>query len=357
MTSRVRVVHYMHFDKKFTQCQINFLNRNFSNKFEQIFYVYGAPKDFFYLSGKNVKNLTPYLCIDFLCQSFFSDKIIFNGLFNRKIILLFLPFPHLLRKAIWIPWGYDIYWPLFGVTSLKDKIFLQIQKRFVKNIFAIASQTPGDYRAAIEYFGKGSIYLDATCTLFEFEVSDLDALIAAKNLTERVQVQIGNSADPSNNHEQLLAALKKIETKEIVVIAPLSYGDVEYASKISKLGCEIFGKKFISIHNILSPKDYAKHLSNIDILIFNHSRQQGFGNILLALYLGCKVFMSKHVTTYHYLTEVVKCHIFDTSSIGNISYEEFIEFLPQHILENRNRVSKFFDKEWQKERWNKLFYN
>jgi dTDP-N-acetylfucosamine:lipid II N-acetylfucosaminyltransferase len=356
MAKKPRVLHYIHYDKKFTKSQISFLNANFSEKTEQVFFVFGAPHQFFYDQPDNVKKFKPHLLAYFLYSSFFADRIIFNGLFNRKIILLYSLIPKFLKKSVWIPWGYDIYWPQFGLKKIKLKIHFLIQKNFIKNLYAVATQTPGDFDNIKKWYGGNPIYLNATCTIFAFDKSDLDAALNGVLKPVFKVIQIGNSADPSNNHQDIFKTLSKFANKQVNFITPLSYGDFGYREKIIRIGEEIFKKKFRPITDELSPIEYINYLAGVDILVFNHDRQQGFGNLLIALYLGCKVYMKRQISTYQYLTEIAHCHVHDVSKIDSIDYQDFIQIHNQEILKNRNSVAKFFDRGWQKERWEKVFF-
>jgi hypothetical protein len=103
--------------------------------------------------------------------------------------------------------------------------------------------------------------------------------------------------------------LEKFDLKNFKIITPLSYGSKEYADKIVELGKNKFGNRFYPLMEYKTIEEYQKILQGCGIVFMNHSRTQATGNILTALFLGAKVFMSEKTTMFHYLKRI-KCHVF-----------------------------------------------
>ncbi|PKG93138.1 TDP-N-acetylfucosamine:lipid II N-acetylfucosaminyltransferase [Paraglaciecola sp. MB-3u-78] len=104
---------------------------------------------------------------------------------------------------------------------------------------------------------------------------------------------VGNSASPNNNHIEIFHIINKIglplDTK---IIVPLSYGVPDYRERIIQEGNAIFGDNFQPITEFLNLKEYVALLAKCPVMIMNHKRQQGAGNIGIALFLGTKIFMN-----------------------------------------------------------------
>ena len=81
----------------------------------------------------------------------------------------------------------------------------------------------------------------------------------------------------------------------------LTYGNPVYIEKIIEIGYEILGEKFIPITDHMNREDYFNFIEEIDVVIMNHYRQQGVGNIVSFLQKGKKVYMNDFVTTFEYL--------------------------------------------------------
>jgi len=107
-----------------------------------------------------------------------------------------------------------------------------------------------------------------------------------------VDILIGNSAAPTNNHLDTFELLLKIGLPEDArLIVPLSYGDQSYRDKVIAAGVEKFGDRFVPITDFLSMEEYVQLLSNCSSVIMNHLRQQAAGNIFIAYLLGAKVYL------------------------------------------------------------------
>ena len=106
-------------------------------------------------------------------------------------------------------------------------------------------------------------------------------------------ILLGNSALPTNNHEDGLALLAGMGASLYgrKVIAPLSYGDREYAERVAASGRAAFGVNFIPLMDFLSMEDYTRTISSCSHVIMNHRRQQALGNIVIMLHLGATVFL------------------------------------------------------------------
>lgn len=111
--------------------------------------------------------------------------------------------------------------------------------------------------------------------------------------TSCVNILVGNSATPTNNHLEVFNILRNISLPpDCKVIVPLSYGDTRYRNEILRLGEDILGGNFYPILEFLDFKDYSELIKTCSVVIMNHRRQQGAGNVTLGLYFGAKVFLN-----------------------------------------------------------------
>jgi len=129
-----------------------------------------------------------------------------------------------------------------------------------------------------------------------------------------INIQIGNSADPSNEHFEMLGILKKYRDEDIKIFAPLSYGPKEYALRVKEEGERIFGKKFVALLDFMPYEQYLRFLGDVDIAMFNHRRQQAMGNTISLLGLGKRVYMRRDVT---------QCALFDRLGINVFDIKDF----------------------------------
>ena len=148
---------------------------------------------------------------------------------------------------------------------------------------------------------------------------------------------IGNSADPSNNHLEIISKLSPLKDQDIRIICPLSYGDMSYAQEIAKAGHDIFGGKFEPLLKLLSLDEYLKVLADVDIAIFAHQRQQAMGNTITLLGMGKMVYIRKDTSTWDFLKSI------------NISVEDFdcFDYLKENLKATHNKlvIKSFFSEE------------
>jgi len=111
---------------------------------------------------------------------------------------------------------------------------------------------------------------------------------------------IGNSASESNNHEYVLSIIKDLDIGGGKMYVPLSYGEnADYVKiveeKYSKLPNAVILKKFLPL------ADYQELLRSCSTFVYGNFRSEAWGNILVALYLGGKVYVSKYSFLSKYL--------------------------------------------------------
>jgi hypothetical protein len=71
----------------------------------------------------------------------------------------------------------------------------------------------------------------------------------------------------------------------------------------------------------------------------NHHRQQAIGNVMNAVYIGAKVFLSEKNTLFHYLKRI-GCHIFSVEHDLIVENKEVFNLLTiQQMSDNRAIVS------------------
>ena len=273
--------------EKFLAPFIDFVDSNFGR---------GEHKYVFITSEKYHYGLTPEHNVEFLHtdDGIFitllkymkeASKIILHGLWRDKVDLLLVQNPGLFKKCYWIMWGGDFYYP--------DKQS-DIRKKVIKRMGYIVNYTDGDYELAKKWYGAKGNRIKCFC----YTSNLYKSLEVSQHKENSVNILVGNSADPSNNHIDIFDKLEKFKDQEINIYAPLSYGDQVYAKKIIEEGKLCFGQKFKPLTEFLPFDKYLELLGKIDIAIFNHSRQQAMGNIRTLIGLGKKVYMRDDVTTF-----------------------------------------------------------
>lgn len=223
-----------------------------------------------------------------------ADKIILHGLWGWPLVLTLALNPWLLKRCYWVIWGGDLYYYNQRNKGFKSNSFEILRRIVIKRIGHLVTYIDGDVELARQWYEAKGKYHE--CIMYPSNVYEKHELPDKKNKT--INIQVGNSADPSNNHFEIFDKLIKFRDQNIAIYAPLSYGNSKYAKLVKKEGVNRFGDKFAALTELTPLDDYLKFLSKIDIAIFNHKRQQGMGNTINLLGLGKKVYMRSDVTPW-----------------------------------------------------------
>ena len=149
-------------------------------------------------------------------------------------------------------------------------------------------------------------------------------------------VLCGNSASYSNNHAYVMKYIKPLVNNTLSINMILSYGGNHFYNKrIINRGRKLFGGQFNAICNFMTLNDYNQLLSSAKICIYGNWRQEAVGNIVIALYLGSKVYLSKHNPLLKNLLDLG----YIVYALEDATKESFYEKLSQEIKERNREVA------------------
>ena len=280
--------------------------------------------------------------------------IYFHYLPYGPSLILWALQPSIISKSTWIVWGGDVFIYKKKNDSLKNRFYECLRKRIIPWFPEIAAFVEQDAREAISVYNSNAQYIQI---LYPIPVN-LDFLVGleSKKSTRRTKnILIGNSADTSNNHLEMLELLSEFSVEDVKVYCPLSYnGNPNYINTVVNKGKEIFKEKFIPILSMIPTEDYAIFLNEIDVVVMNHRRQQGLGNIIPLLYLGKKVFVRSDASSFSFLVEA-GCIIFDTCSMNKSNFASLISIESSSVETNKKVVEKMMSPSYYAQLWNNLF--
>jgi hypothetical protein len=279
--------------------------------------------------------------------------IYFHYLPYGPSLLLWAIKPSLIAKSTWIVWGGDVFIYKQKTESLKHRLFEFLRQRIIPGFPEIAAFIEADAREAIKVYNSKAQYIPI---LYPIPVN-LENLknIKKQNESGIKNILIGNSADPSNNHIEMLSMLSVYSGENICIYCPLSYyGDQEYIQKIVLKGKEFFGDKFVPLLTMMTSEEYAIFLATIDIAVMNHYRQQGLGNIMPMLFLGKKVFIRSDISSFQFFLKS-GCTIFDTCSMNKSNFASFIYIDKTTAEANKYAIEQMISPSNYARLWNNLF--
>lgn len=294
ITARNRVLHICHLEK-FIPPFIDFVEEYFDDfATRHLFFINGDTEQYPYKARRNIvpagrgkKNQLLHLAaLAHACNK--ADKIIIHGLCRLHVVMLLAAMPWVLPKAYWIMWGGDLYVYQLDERNWRWKIKEFFRRPVIKNMGYLVTGTPGDVDFAREWYGAKGHHIRC----FNYPSNIYKHREIQPKVHETINIQVGNSADPTNQHLEIFDQLDRLKDKDFKIYSVLSYGNSDYMRHIMAEGERRFGEKFIAITDMMPFDQYLDFLASIDIAIFNHKRQQAFGNIITLLGFGKKVYIN-----------------------------------------------------------------
>ena len=297
-----KITHFGSLDSLIIKPYVEYLYGHFNIK-EHIFFLINPRNENMLMDGKNVNlcQVSFYSKLIYYIKSIISlqksHKIILHGLFDPKLLLILFFMPWVLRKCHWVIFGADLYIFKERKRNLRWRIIEFFRKSVIKNIGYCVTYIEGDYQLVKKWYGTKAKYLE--CVMYPSNLFKDFKTIESKD--SDINLLVGNSADPSNNHLEVFDVIQEIKESNFKIYSPLAYGsDEKYRDKVIAEGNDRFGLQFHSLTELISLNDYLSLLSKIDIAIFNHNRQQAMGNIITLLGLGKKVYLRSNVTHWDF---------------------------------------------------------
>lgn len=238
-------------------------------------------------NGRSFKGICCYVLI--LWYLFAARKVFLHGLFDVKMLLLLFLTPFWGGKVYWIAWGGDLYDRFYESGGIRGGLTKYLRARVIKRVKHIVTYLRGDYRRASEWFGCDAEYHE--CFVYPSNICEVPDADCNNAFGAGLNVMVGNSANPLNNHEEVFRKLVDVLPLDARVYAPLSYGDEAYRGFVIELGNNLFGDRFSALERLMPLEEYEYFLKSIDVFIFNHPIQQAMGNTIKALGLGKTVFL------------------------------------------------------------------
>lgn len=288
-----------------------------------------------------------------------ADIIIFHAM-SEKNILLLRSAPKK-AKIIWLGWGFD-YYDFLGCQLLKEKtlrlkknkkerynlrrLFMNFIIKVIKNkklawlkrVDVFSPVLSQEYHAALNAHPE----LKAKYASWNYGTLEDDLIrgFEGLNITGN-NILLGNSASDTNNHLEAFDILKDFDVTEKRIVVPLSYGDEQYRDVIINEGRNLFGASFKPLIDFMPIDEYISILQSCSVVIMNHLRQQALGNIVIALYMGAKVFLDERNPIYAFFLEqgafVYKLEQLDSEFEGKLS--------PEQVMHNREILKSYWSRD------------
>ncbi len=283
-----------------------------------------------------------------------ADKIIFHSFPVSRSLLYWYRYRKYCRKGVWSVWGQDAYWYNYCEKTLENRFYEFIRTRLIRNLQTILCPIKGDYRFICDHYKTKAGYQPGMYPIpTDFEA--LRRIQGKKEKNDVIHIQVGNSSNPTNNTIEVLHFLAENMGEKCLVFCPVSYGDAEYARTVVDFGKKELGDRFFPMTSFLDREQYASFVASVDILIMNHQRQQGLGNIFSYLYLGKKVYIRSDNSSFQFFEEH-GIKVYDTRGLlSDRNAMDFTEMDPQVAEKNRDQTEMIVSWETIAPGWAKVF--
>lgn len=277
-----------------------------------------------------------------------AQKVMLHGLFNTRVLVLLGLMPWLLPKCYWIIWGGDLYQYKAAKNGWRSRLKEFFRRLVIQRIGHLVTYIEGDVELARQWYGaKGTHH---KCIMYLSNAVDPNLAVESRITSHHncLNILLGNSSDPSNNHIEALERLRPLKDRDIKIYAPLSYGDRDHARKVIRLGQELFGEKFVPMMDFMPFEEYLKFLTSLDIAIFNHRRQQAMGNTITLLGLGKAVFMRTDVSQWELFKQ-------EGITVFDVERNDFKPLTSETAVNNVQIVKQKFSRERLVEQYARIF--
>ncbi|MHC0046105.1 TDP-N-acetylfucosamine:lipid II N-acetylfucosaminyltransferase family protein [Vibrio campbellii] len=328
-------------DDKFTADYINFVEDNLDMS-EQVFFVFKTHDKFpikergnIFSYDKKKHNYFDYLVFlkNLVKHGIKAEKIIIHGLFKIKITQILWVLRFLLPKCYWAVWGGDLYSRDENLLTRRGRYKEFFRKKVIKDMGYIITSIKGDYENVVKWYGTKAPHLP----YFMYPASLYHDIPIADKKDNKLNILVGNSADPTNNHEEAFAKIAPFVNENVRVICPLNYGSKKHASAMVELGNKMFGSSFEPILDYIKYDEYMSLLTTIDIAVFNHNRQQAMSTTRVLLGMGKTVYLRKETSSFETL-EALGARV---SNIDDFS----LEMNETSGIESASAIKEYYSKQ------------
>lgn len=275
------------------------------------------------------------------------DKVILHSYNHPYLYFLCFLFLKKIKVFSWSVWGSDLYFYRIKKT-LKYKIYEFLRRKTIPHFAYLLTDIEGDYILAKEIYHIESDFISIGYPFLG--IRSIPMKTVEKPIGE-ISFLLGNSADYSNKHIEMLDALIPYRKMNIKIYMPLSYGgNIAYIKEIVQQGKYLFGNKFIPLLDFIPYNDYVNLLCKIDVMLSIQERQQAVGNIWIVLSNGGKVYLNSNVTTVATLKRD-GIRVFDYKDFKNKSLEEIVSMPYDSRLENNKKIGSLYSEEAMCLKW------
>lgn len=178
-----------------------------------------------------------------------------------------------------------------------------------------------------------------------FDIAKQYATKAIPDGKQPIKILFGNSSDPTGNHIDAFDYIVKNLKCQYEVYSFLSYGEEKCREWTIAYGKKVFGDKFHPVVDYMDKDSFVKFMSEMDVVMMFHNRQQAEGNIMTSLVLGKPVFMKPANPQFDMLKRMGVKPVYDVHEMHTIDLRDAISIAQQNREDTIKRIGDEYSME------------
>ena len=132
-----------------------------------------------------------------------------------------------------------------------------------------------------------------------------------------------------------IAARLKEKGQKVIIPIPKGYGAPWVCKRVNRLGKWLYGEDFMPLRDFLPREQYNELICDCSTMIMPHYAPRAQGNIITALWLGMRVYLSERNMTYHHFKRL-GCTVYSIEKdLTRSNKERFIPMTDEELAHNR----------------------
>ena len=295
---------------------------------------------------------------DLLSRLSFYSGIVLHGLFwgHWQIPVLRAVPDHV--KVAWVCWGGELYsckenefvfrepitkaaLRLRGFLKKPSTYNWEVPKALFQRIDICTTSIDEEYDYAVSFLKNNMRHVWYTYYSIEDTVGQLISERCVGN-----NVWLGNSASECNNHLDVMFRLVRLRyrssMKDVSLLTPLSYGLPWVRNMVVSIGRMLFGKHFKPLLDFVPRQEYNSLMLSCSTMIIGATEPLAQGNIITALWLGLRVYLSEKSLSYLFFKRIGAV-VFSLER--DMPVYKFTSLTEEDVKRNRDVLSSLYGKE------------
>lgn len=267
-------------------------------------------------------------------------------------------------KVAWVNWGGEIYGRkdvYYDFLSLRSRVMESLhswKSLFKRNHFDPHYELPIDVFRRVNYcmtdekeefeYAQRYLQLPNMEHLF-YNYYTLEHMVGPL-IDKRCRgnnIFMGNCGANECNYWDAMPIAAKLKDKGQKVIIPISrgYGEPWVCNRVKRLGKWLYGPDFMPLTEFLPREQYNELICNCSTMIMPHYAPRAQGNIITALWLGMRVYLSERNMTYHHFKRL-GCTVYSIEKdLKRSNKNRFTPMTDEELKINRKIIYATYSKE------------